>query len=443
MVANQRGDQYQHASTWIWRSAVTTLALLPPISVLSSWELQQRIACKLYYNKMLSFVEFGWIVTEWWPIKGGDQYQHASTWIWRSAVTTLALLPPISVLSSWELQQRIACKLYYNKMLSFVEFGWIVTEWWPIKGGDQYQHASTWIWRSAVTTLALLPPISVLSSWELQQRIACKLYYNKMLSFVEFGWIVTEWWPIKGGDQYQHASTWIWRSAVTTLALLPPISVLSSWEWQQRIACKLYYNKMLSFVEFGWIVTEWWPIKGGDQYQHASTWIWRSAVTTLALLPPISVLSSWELQQRIACKLYYNKMLSFVEFGWIVTEWWPIKGGDQYQHASTWIWRSAVTTLALLPPISVLSSWELQQRIACKLYYNKMLSFVEFGWIVTEWWPIKGGYQYQHASTWIWRSAVTTLALLPPISVLSSWELQQRIACKLYYNKMLSFWPSC
>ena len=30
MVANQRGlDQYQHASTWIWRSAVTTLALLP------------------------------------------------------------------------------------------------------------------------------------------------------------------------------------------------------------------------------------------------------------------------------------------------------------------------------------------------------------------------------------------------------------------------------
>ena len=72
MVANQRGGyQYQHASTWIWRSAVTTLALLPPISVLSSWELQQRIACKLYYNKMLSFVEFGWIVTEWWPIKGG------------------------------------------------------------------------------------------------------------------------------------------------------------------------------------------------------------------------------------------------------------------------------------------------------------------------------------------------------------------------------------
>ena len=40
-------------------------------------------------------------------------------------------------------------------------------------------------------------------------------------------------------------------------------------------------------------------------------------------------------------------------------------------------------TLALLPSISVLSSWELQQPIACKFYIKIMLSFVEFGWVVT------------------------------------------------------------
>ena len=52
-----------------------------------------------------------------------------------------------------------------------------------------------------------------------------------------------------------------------------------------------------------------------------------------------------------------------------------------------------MSPLALLPSVSVLSSWELQQWFACKLYLQNKLPFVEFGWKVTAWWPVKGGYQ--------------------------------------------------